>query len=75
MSIYSKFALDGSNNECAWTDTVFFPISQVCPMGVTLSVYGTFRLKCVVIRAQGSNSTCFVRLEVLIAHVFVRLEV
>ena len=25
----------------------------------TIRVYGTFRLKCVVIRARGSNSTCF----------------
>ena len=27
-SIYSELARDGSKNECASTDTVFFPISQ-----------------------------------------------
>ena len=29
-SIYHELALDCSKNECARTDTVFFPISQVC---------------------------------------------
>ena len=36
-SIYLELALDGSNNKCARTDTVFLPISQVCTRGVTLS--------------------------------------
>ena len=31
-----KLALYGSKNKCAWTATVFFPISQVCARGVTL---------------------------------------
>ena len=35
-SIYPELALDGRNNECARTDSVFFPISQVCTRGVTL---------------------------------------
>ena len=36
QSIYPEFALYGGKNECAKSDTVFFPISQVCPMGVSL---------------------------------------
>ena len=35
--IYPELALYGSKNECARTDTVFFPISQVCTRGVTLN--------------------------------------
>ena len=35
-SIYPEFALYGDTNERARTDTVFFPISQVCPRGVSL---------------------------------------
>ena len=35
-SIYANLALSGSTNECARTDTVFFPISQVYTRGVTL---------------------------------------
>ena len=37
-SIYIELALNGRKNECAMTDTVFFPISQVCTRGVTLRV-------------------------------------
>ena len=37
-SIYPELALCGSKNECARTDTVFFPISQVCTRGVTLII-------------------------------------
>ena len=29
-SIYTELALYGSKNECAKTDTVFLPISEVC---------------------------------------------
>ena len=29
-SIYTELALYGSKNECARTDTVFLPISEVC---------------------------------------------
>ena len=29
-SIYTDLALYGSKNECARTDTVFLPISEVC---------------------------------------------
>ena len=29
-SIYTKLALYGSKNDCARTDNVFFPISEVC---------------------------------------------
>ena len=36
-SIYLKLALCGSQNECTRTDNVFFPISQVCTRGVTLT--------------------------------------
>ena len=35
-SIYPEFALYGGQNERARTDIVFFPISQVCPRGVSL---------------------------------------
>jgi hypothetical protein len=36
-SIYTKLALYGSKNECARTDTVFSPVSQVCNGTVSLS--------------------------------------
>jgi hypothetical protein len=36
-SIYPELALYGSKNECARTATVFFPVSQVCARGVTLT--------------------------------------
>ena len=36
-SIYPELALCGSKNECGRTETVFFPISQVCTRGVTLT--------------------------------------
>ena len=36
-SIYPEFALYGSKNENARTDTVFSPLSQVCNRGVTLN--------------------------------------
>ena len=29
-SVYTELALHGSKNECARTDTVFLPISEVC---------------------------------------------
>ena len=32
-----EFALYGNKNRCERTDTVFFPISQICTKGVTLS--------------------------------------
>ena len=35
-NIYPELALDGSKNECAKTDNVFFLISEVCTSGVTL---------------------------------------
>ena len=37
-SVYTDLALCGSKNECARTDTVFSPISQVCIRGVTLGL-------------------------------------
>ena len=37
-SIYSELALSGSKNECARTDTVFFPISEVSDGTVSLSM-------------------------------------
>ena len=39
-NIYPELALYGSTNESARTDTVFFPISQVCTRGVTLNRLG-----------------------------------
>ena len=36
-SIYPELALCGSKNECARTDTVFFPISEVSDGTVSLS--------------------------------------
>ena len=35
-SIYTELALYGSKNECARTDTVFLPISEVCNGTVSL---------------------------------------
>ena len=35
-SIYTELALYGSKNECAKTDNVFFPISEVCDGTVSL---------------------------------------
>ena len=35
-SIYTELALSGRKNECARTDNVFFPISQVCNYTVSL---------------------------------------
>ena len=35
-SIYTKLALYGSKGECARTDNVFFPISEVCDGKVSL---------------------------------------
>ena len=35
-SIYPEFALNGSNNECAWTDTAFCPLHEVSTREVTL---------------------------------------
>ena len=35
-SIYTELALYGSKNECASTDTVFLPISEVCDGTVSL---------------------------------------
>ena len=37
-SIYPELALYGSKNEGATTDTVFFPISQVCTRGPFLNM-------------------------------------
>ena len=37
-SRYTKLALCGSKNECARTDTVFFPISEVSEGTVSLTV-------------------------------------
>ena len=40
-SIYTELALYGSKNECARTDTVFLPISEVCDGTVSLTIgYG-----------------------------------
>ena len=36
-SLRPEFAHYASKNKCARTDTAFFPISQVCTRGVTLS--------------------------------------
>ena len=35
-SIYTELAFYGSKNECAKTDNVFFPISEVCDGKVSL---------------------------------------
>ena len=35
-SIYTELALSGSQNKCARTDNVFFPISEVCNCMVSL---------------------------------------
>ena len=36
-SIYTELALYGSNNECARTENVFSPISEVCDGTVSLT--------------------------------------
>ena len=38
-SIYPELALCGSKNECARTDTVFFPISEVSDGTVSLKTF------------------------------------
>ena len=45
-SKYNNLALYGSKNECAWTDNVFFPISEVCD--------GTFSLKKLLMQIKAS---------------------
>ena len=35
-SIYTKLVRYGSKNECAWTNTVFLPTSEVCVVMVSL---------------------------------------
>ena len=42
-SIYPKLALCGSKNECARTDTVFFPISEFSKGTVSLNDGGVCR--------------------------------
>ena len=42
-SIYAELALYGSKKECARTDNVFFPISEVCNGTVSLSDEGVCR--------------------------------
>ena len=37
-SMYTKLALYGNTKKCAWTDTVFLPISEVCNGRVSLSI-------------------------------------
>ena len=37
-STYPELALCGRTNECARTDTVFFPISKVCKDTVSLKI-------------------------------------
>ena len=37
-STYTELALYGSKNECARSDTVFFPISEVCDGTVSLTL-------------------------------------
>ena len=39
-SIYTELALYGSKNECARTDNVFSPISEVCDGTVSLTYIG-----------------------------------
>ena len=36
QSIFTELALYGSKNECARTDNVFYPISEVCDGMVSL---------------------------------------
>ena len=43
-SIYIELALYGSKNECARTDTVFLPISEVCDDMVSLLCVTFIRL-------------------------------
>ena len=38
-SIYTKLALYGTKNECARTDNVFYPISEVCIGTVSLTIW------------------------------------
>ena len=41
-SLYIGLALYGSQNECARTDTVFLPISEVCDGTVSLIGFNNF---------------------------------
>ena len=44
-SIYTELALYGSKIECARTDSVFSPTSEVCDGTVTLGKYMTDKTK------------------------------
>ena len=39
-NIFTELAFYGSKNECARTETVFLPISEVCDGMVSLKVHG-----------------------------------
>ena len=43
--IYTELAHYGSKNECAITDTVFLPISEVCDRTVSIKFDGKLREK------------------------------
>ena len=49
-SIYAQLALYGSKNECARTDNVFPPISEVCT--------GTVSLSGLPVPAPGKTTVC-----------------
>ena len=44
-SIYTELALYGSKNECARTDTVLLPISEVCDGTVSLTEIHKYNLQ------------------------------
>ena len=45
-SLYTGLVLYGSQNECARTDTVFLPLSEVCDGTVSLKLFLTNFKKC-----------------------------
>ena len=51
-SIYTELALYGSKIECAWTDNVFFPISEICNGTISLLV-SSIGFQCVLRGSHG----------------------
>ena len=55
-SIYTELALNGSKNECARTDTVLLPISEVCNGTVSLGILPNHvMLHCISLECQGQT--------------------
>ena len=54
-SIYTELALYGSKNDCARTDNVFSPISEICDGRVSLVVSDWLKKKAKLIHKKTVN--------------------